>query len=145
HRLREASVRGRLLFVVNREGKVVAYPDSKEFVPGADLRSNSYVVAQVSALPAGLRATETVRHSVTKDSGPDDELIGTYSTIPDLDWAVIAQRPLNEARADAGVSELNRQALTFVVLVGLAALMIGYLFALRISTPIQSLAASTRA
>jgi HD-GYP domain-containing protein (c-di-GMP phosphodiesterase class II) len=145
HRLREASVRGRVLFVVNREGKVVAYPDSKQYVPGADLRSNSYVVAQVAALPAGLRATETVRHPVSKEDGQSDEVIGTYSTIPDLDWAVIAQRPLNEARDDAGVSELNRQALAFVVAVGLAALMIGYLFALRISTPIRSLAASTRA
>src|SRR4051812_20250075 len=77
HRLREASVRGRVLFVVNREGKVVAYPDSKQFVPGSDLRSSSYVVAQIAALPAGLRATETIRHTVTKESGQDDEIIGT--------------------------------------------------------------------
>ncbi len=145
HRLREASVRGRILFVVNHEGKVVAYPDSKKFVPGMDLRSNSYVVAQVAALPSGLRATETVRRAVTKENGQSDEVIGTYSTIPDLGWAVIAQRSLEEARDDAGVSELNRQALTFVVVVGFAALTLGYLLALRISTPLRALAASTRA
>jgi len=42
------------------------------------------------------------------------EMIGTYSTFPEVNWAVIAQRSLSEARADAGVTELNRQALTFV-------------------------------
>jgi HD-GYP domain-containing protein (c-di-GMP phosphodiesterase class II) len=145
HRLSEASVRGRVLFVINRSGKVIAHPDSKQFVPGADLRS-SYVVAQVVGLPAGLRAaTETVRHVITKEDGQTDEVIGTYSTIPDLGWAVIAQRSLAEARVDAGVSELNAQALRFVVVVGFAALILGYLFAVGISTPIRALAASTRA
>ena len=144
-RLQEASVRGRVLFVVNRSGQVITHPDPKQFVPGADLRSASYVVSQVAALPAGLRATETVRHMITKEDGQSDEVIGTYSTIPDLDWAVIAQRNLEEARDDAGVSELNAQALTFVVVVGFAALTLGYLFAVGISTPIRALAASTRA
>ena len=66
HRLNEASVRGRVLFVVNRSGRVIAHPDSKQFVPGSDLRSTSYVVGQVVALPPGLRAaTETVRHAIT--------------------------------------------------------------------------------
>ena len=146
HRLSEASVRGRVVFVVNRSGRVIAHPDSKQYVPGADLRSSSYVVGQVVALPAGLRAaTETVRHTVTGDNGQTDDVIGTYSTIPDLGWAVIAQRNLQEAREDAGVSELNAQALRFVILVGLIALVVGYLFAVGISTPIRSLAASTQA
>jgi HD-GYP domain-containing protein (c-di-GMP phosphodiesterase class II) len=146
HRLDEASVRGRSLFVVNRSGSVIAHPDSKQFVPGADMRTNSYAVAQVVALPAGLlAATETVRHTVTGEDGKSDEVIGTYSTVPDLGWAVIAQRSLEEARDDAGVSELNAQALTFVVVVAFAALILGYLFAVGISTPIRALAASTRA
>jgi len=146
HRLSEASVRGRVLFVVNRSGRVIAHPDSKQFVPGADLKSLSYVVAQVVELPAGLRAaTETVRHVTVQEDGKSDEVIGTYSTIPDLGWAVIAQRNLAEARDDAGVSELNAQALRFVVVVAFAALILGYLFAVGISTPIRALAASTRA
>jgi HD-GYP domain-containing protein (c-di-GMP phosphodiesterase class II) len=145
HRLQEGSVRGRTLFVVNKSGQVVAHPDSKQFVPGADIRPNSYVATQVAGLPPGLRATETVRHVITKDDGQSDEVIGTYSTIPDLGWAVIAQRNVGEARDDAGVSELNAQALTFVVVVAFAALIVGYLFAVGISTPIRALVASTRA
>ncbi len=40
-------------------------------------------------------------------------MIGTYSTIPELRWAVIAQRSLDDARIDAGVKELTPQALQF--------------------------------
>ena len=58
---------------------------------------------------------------------------------------MIAQRGLSQAREDAGVSELNAQATTFVILVAFAAVFLGYLFAVGISRPIQSLASSTRA
>jgi putative nucleotidyltransferase with HDIG domain len=58
---------------------------------------------------------------------------------------VIAQRSLKQARADAGVNELNRQALAFVSVVILAAILLGYFFAVGISGPIRGLAASTRA
>ena len=144
-RLTEVSVRGRTVFIVDHSGHVVAYPNTKEFVPGADLRSSSYVISQVSALPVDLRTTETVQRFTAIESGHKSEMIGTYSTIPDLGWAVIAQRSLDQAREDAGVSELNDQALAFVMVVTFAALILGYIFAVGISTPIRSLAASTRA
>jgi len=56
-----------------------------------------------------------------------------------------AQRSLDQARDDAGVAELNRQALAFVSVVVLAAVLVGYFFAVGISGPIRGLAASTRA
>jgi len=80
-----------------------------------------------------------------RENGRTVEMIGTYSTFPDLDWAVIARRSLDKAREDAGVKELNAQALAFVFVVTLAALILGYLFAVGISTPIRGLAESTRA
>jgi putative nucleotidyltransferase with HDIG domain len=72
-------------------------------------------------------------------------MVGTYSTFPEVNWAIIAERSVNEARADAGVTELNRQALAFVSVVVLIAVFFGYFFAVGISGPIRSLAASTRA
>lgn len=143
-RLEETSVRGRTVFVVDHSGRVIAHPDSPRYVPGTDLRS-SYIVAQASGLPKDLRTTATVQHFSDIDRGHKAELIGTYSTIPDLAWTVIAQRSLEEARDDAGVKELNAQALTFVLVVTAAAVILGYLFAVGISTPIRALAASTRA
>ena len=143
-RLEETSVRGRTVFVVDHSGRVIAHPDTRRFVPGTDLRS-SYIVAQASGLPKDLRTTATVQHFSDIEQGHKTELIGTYSTIPDLAWTVIAQRSLEEARDDAGVKELNAQALTFVLVVTAAAVILGYLFAVGISTPIRALAASTRA
>ena len=144
-RLKETSVRGRVVFIVDHGGHIVAHPDTRQFVPGADARPSSAVVSQVAWAPKVLRTTETLRRFATQDNGHQAEMVGTYSTIPDLNWAVVAQRSLDNAREDAGVKELNAQALKFVLVVTFAALILGYLFAVGISTPIRALAASTRA
>jgi putative nucleotidyltransferase with HDIG domain len=143
-RLQDASVRGRTVFVVDHYGHIVAHPDTKNFVPGTDVSGNSQVVAQIRALPQELRNTETIRFT-EKEKSRLVEMIGTYSTFPEVNWAVVAQRSLNQARADAGVNELNRQALAFVTVVTFAAILLGYFFAVGISGPIRGLAASTRA
>jgi putative nucleotidyltransferase with HDIG domain len=144
HRLKDASVRGRSVFVVDHQGHIVAHHDTGKFTPGEDVSANSPVVARVRSLPQELRSTETM-HFVETENNRHVEMIGTYSTFPEVNWAVIAQRSLSEARADAGVTELNRQALTFVSMVVMIAIVVGYFFAVAISQPIRGLAASTRA
>ncbi len=134
HRLQDDSVRGRSVFIVDHYGHIVAHPDTKNFVPGEDLSDKSYLVGQIKALPRELRNTETVRFS-EKEKNRSIEMVGTYSTFPEVNWAVIAQRSLKEARADAGVTELNQQALAFVSVVVLVAVLFGYFFAVGISTP----------
>ncbi|HMI51306.1 MAG TPA: HD domain-containing phosphohydrolase [Candidatus Saccharimonadales bacterium] len=143
-RLKDASVRGRTVFVVDHSGHIVAHPETKSFVPGADLSGTSELVKQVSGLPQDLRSTENVRFTEAGSKRPI-EMVGTYSTLPDVNWAVIAQRRLDKAREDAGVTELNRQALAFVSVVVIIAILFGYFFAVGISGPIRGLAASTRA
>jgi HD-GYP domain-containing protein (c-di-GMP phosphodiesterase class II) len=143
-RLQDASVRGRSVFVVDHYGHIVAHPDTKHFVPGEDLSEKSHLVATIKALPRELRNTETVRFT-EKENKHDVEMVGTYSTFPEVNWAVIAERSVNQARADAGVTDLNRQALAFVSVVVLIAILFGYFFAVGISGPIRGLAASTRA
>jgi putative nucleotidyltransferase with HDIG domain len=145
-RIQDASVRDRTVYIVDVHGHIVAYPNTREFVPGQDVTSLSPVVKQVRELPQELRATETMRFTLpAKGKGHPVEMIGTYSTIPELRWAVIAQRGLDNARLDAGVKELTAQALSFVVVVTFVALIIGYLFALGITRPIRGLVESTRA
>ena len=64
---------------------IVAHPDTLDFVPGRDVTSISPVVKQFKALPAELRTTETVHFTLPgKDKRHPLEMIGTYSTIPDL-------------------------------------------------------------
>ena len=143
-RLQETSVRGRMVYLVDRTGHIVAHPDTRNYVPGTAVLATFPVVAQVVALPRELRTTQTARFSQQEDNQPV-EMIGTYSTFPELNWAVIAQRSLDHAREDAGVKELNQQALGFVLGVTFAALILGYVLAVGISTPIRGLAESTRA
>jgi HD-GYP domain-containing protein (c-di-GMP phosphodiesterase class II) len=145
-RIRDASVRERLVFIVDGHGHIVAHPDTREVVPGRDVTSSSPIVRHLKELPQELHATETMRFTTPVSDGKRPvEMIGTYSTIPELGWAVIAERSLDEARIDAGVAELTHQALTFVVGVTIIALIIGYLFAVGITRPIRGLVESVRA
>ena len=146
-RIQDASVRDRTVYIVDVHGHIVAYPSTKEFVPGQDVTSTSPLVKQVKDLPQDLRATETMHFTVpaSASGGRSMEMIGTYSTIPELRWAVVAQRGLDKARIDAGVQELTTQALSFVVVVTFVALALGYLFAVGITRPIRGLVQSTRA
>jgi putative nucleotidyltransferase with HDIG domain len=142
-RLNDASVRGRTVFIVDHDGKLIAHPDTQKFIPGEDAGANQ-VVAQIKSLPKDLHNTETMGYA-DKVGKSSVEMIGTYSTLSELNWAVVAERKLEEARTDAGVTELNRQALAFVSIVVLAAILVAYFFAVGISGPVRSLAASTRA
>jgi HD-GYP domain-containing protein (c-di-GMP phosphodiesterase class II) len=145
-RLREVSVRHRTVFIVDVHGRIVAYPDTRQLVPGRDVTSMFPLVKQFKELPGLLRATQTTNFSVDdKDTRRKIEMIGTYSTIPELRWAVVAQRSLDDARIDAGVNEMRSQALNFVVGVTIVALFFGYLFAVGITRPIRGLVESTRA
>ncbi|MGA7224441.1 MAG: HD domain-containing phosphohydrolase [Candidatus Acidiferrales bacterium] len=144
-RLRDASVRERVVYIVDSHGHIVAYPDTTDMVPGRDVTSTSSIVRHLKELPQELRATETMHFFEPDKNKGSVEMIGTYSTIPELGWTVIAQRSLDEARIDAGVNELTAQALSFVVAVTLVALLFGYLFALGITRPIRGLVRSVRA
>ncbi len=143
-RLKEASAHDRTVFIVNHAGHIVAYPDSKNFFPGTDFSTLSPLVAKIRDLPPDFRDTETVRFTL-KQGSRGVPMMGAYSTMPELNWAVISQRSLEKAREDAGVNELNKQALSFVLAVTFGALILGYLFAVAISTPVRRLAQSTRA
>jgi putative nucleotidyltransferase with HDIG domain len=145
-RLREVSVRHRVVFIVDVHGHIVAYPDTRELVPGRDVSSMFPLVKQFKELPGLLRATQTTNFTVRgKQTGRDVDMIGTYSTIPELRWAVVAQRSLNDTRIDAGVDEMRAEALSFVVGVTIVALFLGYIFAVGITRPIRGLVESTRA
>ena len=145
-RIRDASVRDRTVFIVDTHGHIVAYPNTRECVPGQDFSATSPLVRQFKDLPRDLRTTETMHFTLPgKNKSNAVEMIGTYSTIPELSWAVIAQRSLGDARIDAGVRELTAQAMSFVVAVTLAALTLGYFFAVGITRPILGLVQSTRA
>ena len=143
-RLKETSVRHRDVYLVDRDGRIVAHQDTRKFVPGTDVSPTVGVVEQFKEQAETVRATATARFTM-QESGRQVEMIGTYSPVPELHWAVIAQRTLEKAREDAGIDELNARALRFVIGMILVALILGYSFAVRITAPIHQLAASSNA
>jgi HD-GYP domain-containing protein (c-di-GMP phosphodiesterase class II) len=145
-RIKDVSVRDRIVYIVDGHGRIVAYPDTSELVPGRDVTNSAPPVKRLRDLPPDLQITENINFMLPdKISGRPVEMIGTYSTIRELHWAIIAQRSLDAARTDAGMQELKAQALSFVVGVTFVALAFGYLFALGITRPIQGLVESVRA
>ena len=144
-RLHDLSVRDRTVFIVDSHGRIVAYPDASEMVPGRDT-STAPLVKQYLEVPTEIQTTANINFTVPdKSTGKPVEMIGTYATIREIHWAVIMQRSLDAARADAGMSELKAQALSFVVGVTFVALALGYLFAVGITRPIRGLVDSVRA
>jgi HD-GYP domain-containing protein (c-di-GMP phosphodiesterase class II) len=143
-RLQETSGHGREVYVVDAEGHIVAYPDKTRWVAGADASQAYPVVAQFRDLPRAQSMTVNSNFA-TVVGGKRIEMLGTFSPIPEMRWAVIAQRSLADAQADAGLPELTRQALWIASLLTVTALIIGYFFALGISNPVRALAHSTRA
>src|SRR5215470_16517200 len=59
-RLQDASVRGRTVFIVDHNGKLIAHPETRKFSPGEDAGTNP-VVSKIMALPQALHNTETIR------------------------------------------------------------------------------------
>jgi HD-GYP domain-containing protein (c-di-GMP phosphodiesterase class II) len=143
-RLREVSQGGRDVYVVDREGRIIAHPESRRFLPGTEVTTQFSIVARVKEIAPERRATETQYFTLDYENR-SVEAIGTYSTIPELQWAVIAQRSKENALEVARLTELRRDARIFASVAVFMALALGYLFAVGITAPIHGLAETTKA
>ncbi len=143
-RLKETSGHGREVYVVDAEGHIVAYPDRTRWVAGADASQAYPLVAQFRDLPRAQSMTVNTNF-YTQTGGKRVQMLGTFSPIPEMRWAVVAQRSITDAQSDAGLPELTRQALWIASLLTVTALIFGYFFAVGISNPVRALAQSTRA
>ncbi len=144
-RLKETSERGRRdVYLVDRSGRIIAHPDTRKYVPGTDVSTSIDVVAAFKESPEDVRATET-RPFQIEENGEPVKMIGTFTPVPGLHWAVIAHRRFDVMRQVAGIDELQAQARTMMFGVLIAALAIGYFSAVGLTRPISALAESTLA
>jgi len=143
-RLSNESVRKREVFVVDAEGHIVAHPDRTRWVAGEDASSAYPIVGQFRVLPPGSSNPQSSRFSADISSR-HVEFFGAFCPIPELRWAVVAMRSVADAQGDAGLTELNHQALVIALALTVVAILIGYFFAVGISQPVRALADSTRA
>jgi HD-GYP domain-containing protein (c-di-GMP phosphodiesterase class II) len=139
-RLQEVSGGGLIPYVVDAQGRLVA-AGTPQYVTGQDMKSLEIVRNFVDeGSKAQLAATkEFAVHEGTRSV----EMLGTYSPVTPLDWAVVVQKPQLEAYR--GVIEMQRTARLLALLAVLLSIGVSIFAARRITHPLQILTQSSRA
>ena len=139
HRLKDSSMGGLATYVVDRSGRLIVHSDPAKHTAGQDMSSVEIVQ---NFLSSGQEATATTPFTLEED-GKAMEMLGTYSPVPQLDWAVIAQKPLSDAYFEVRQMELYAFGLALLTIA--VSVVIGYVSARRLTTPLQVLAETTKA
>ncbi|HEV2398678.1 MAG TPA: HD domain-containing phosphohydrolase [Candidatus Sulfotelmatobacter sp.] len=139
-RLREVSGGGLTPYVVNSQGRLVAAA-SPEFATGQDMKNLDIVRAFVDG---GNKAQLAETREFNVDSGSEHvEMLGTFSPVTSLNWAVIVQKPRRDAYR--GVYEMQRTARLLALLAVLLSVGVSIFAARRITNPLHVLTESSRA
>jgi HD-GYP domain-containing protein (c-di-GMP phosphodiesterase class II) len=139
-RLREVSGGGLFPYVVDAQGRLVA-AGSTQYVTGQDMKNLEIVRNFVDeGNKAQLAAT---KEFTVREGGNNTDMLGTYSPVTALEWAVVVQKPRLEAYR--GVYEMQRTARLLALLAVLVSIGISIFAARRITNPLQVLTQSSRA
>jgi HD-GYP domain-containing protein (c-di-GMP phosphodiesterase class II) len=139
-RLREVSGGGLTPYVVDAQGRLVAAA-TPEFATGQDMKNLDIVRNFVNG---GNKAqlVETKEFTVSASSERVD-MLGTYSPVTSLDWAVVVQKPQREAYR--GILEMQRTGRLLALLAVLVSIGVSIFAARRMTNPLQVLTQSSRA
>jgi signal transduction histidine kinase len=119
-------------YIVTRSGDIIAHPDSSRVLQ----RHNAAHLEQVRA---ALRPAPYIvdPETVIADDLDGNRVLSSYAFLPNLDWAVIIERPIQEAFEPLYASLTRTSSL---VLIGLGvALFASLLVARRVVLPLQTL------
>jgi HD-GYP domain-containing protein (c-di-GMP phosphodiesterase class II) len=139
-RLREVSGGGLTPYVIDSQGRLVAAA-TPEFATGQDMKKLDIVRNFVDG---GNKAqlAET-REFIVNNGSEHVEMLGTYSPVMTLNWAVVVQKPRREAYR--GVIEMQRTARLLALLAVLLSIGVSIFAARRITSPLKVLTESSRA
>jgi HD-GYP domain-containing protein (c-di-GMP phosphodiesterase class II) len=139
-RLHEVSGRGLTPYVVDAQGRLVAAA-SPEYATGQDMKNLEIVRNFVDGgNKAQLAAT---KEFTVRDGKKSIEMLGTYSPVTALDWAVVVQKTREEAYR--GVYEMQHTARLLALLAVLLSIVVSTFAARRITNPVEILTQSSRA
>src|SRR5437588_9274324 len=139
-RLQEVSRGGLTPYVVDSQGRLVAGA-SPDYATGQDMTRLETVKNFVDE---GGKAQLAATKEFTIVEGRNTvEMLGTYSPVTSLDWAVVVQKPRLEAYR--GVFEMQHTARLLALLAVLASIMVSFYAARRIANPLKVLTESSRA
>ena len=139
-RLQEISGGGLTPYVVDAQGRLVAAA-SPEFATGQDMKNLDIVRNFVGG---GNKAQLAETREFTMNTGGEKlDMLGTYSPVTSLDWAVVAQKPQREAYR--GILEMQRTGRLLALLAVFLSVGVSIFAARRITNPLQVLTQSSRA
>ena len=127
-------------YVVDAQGRLVAAA-TPGLATGQDMKNLDIVRAFVDG---GNKAQLAETREFNMDAGKERvEMLGTYSPVTSLDWAVIVQKPQREAYRD--IYDMQRNARLLAIVAVLASIFVSIIAARRITNPLQVLTESSRA
>ena len=138
-RLSEVSRGGLTPYVVDSQGRLVAAV-TPGYATGQELKDLDIVRSFVDQ---GNKAQLAATKEFTLNDNAKTAMLGTFSPVTSLDWAVVVQKPRDEAYR--GVYEMQRTARLLAILAVLLSMGVAIYAARRITNPLQVLTESSRA
>jgi HD-GYP domain-containing protein (c-di-GMP phosphodiesterase class II) len=127
-------------YVIDQQGRLVAGADST-FATGQEMTRFEIVRNFVEQGQSKRLAATNEFRFVQGNKAVD--MLGTYSPISSLDWAVVAQKPRDAAYA--AINELQWKARMLAVAAALIGLLVSIFAARKIATPLRTLTEQSRA
>lgn len=140
-RLQETQRGGLTAYVVDSQGRLVAGSDPA-YATGQDMTKLEIVrnFVEQGSKAQMLAPTREFSIMVGKKSVG---MLGTYSAVSNLDWAVVVQKPRDEAYSS--VYQMQRQAQWLALVIVIISILVGVLAARRITNPLEVLTESSHA
>src|SRR5436305_1423032 len=139
-RLKQVSQGELQAYVVDHEGRLVAGA-STAFATGQDM--TRFEIVKTFVDQEQIKQLAATKEFDIGTGAKAIEMLGTYSPVPSLNWAVVAQKPQNAAYAS--VYEMQRSARWLAILSALLSVLVSIYAARKITTPLRTLTEQSRA
>jgi HD-GYP domain-containing protein (c-di-GMP phosphodiesterase class II) len=131
---------GLMPYVVDSQGRLVTAATS-QYATGQDM---SHFEIVRNFVGEGSKAQLAATHEFTINEGRDSiQMLGTFSPVTSLDWAVVVQKPRDEAYRS--IYEMQRTGRLLAWLAVFVSVGLSIISARRITSPLQILAHSSQA
>jgi signal transduction histidine kinase len=119
------------LFVVDKQGTLIAHPDYSKVLLGLNLSR----APEVAEFLSGASSDREVGESETGSDGKP--VITTHAPVPGPNWAVVVEEPVETALAE--IRQVEKGALLVLALTLSGVFAISYFFSERIARPVRDL------
>src|SRR5436309_5720700 len=140
-RLREIDRGGLTPYVVDSQGRLVAGA-SPDYATGQDM-TNLEIVRNFVEQGGKAQMVAATREFTAGSGRKSVAMLGTYSPVTNLNWAVVVQKPRDEAYSS--VYEMQRIARILALIAIVLSIGIGIIAARRITNPLEILTESSHA